>query len=127
MSDNSNCPMYKKHHNIIDGVYMLRLPNNWEEIHNIEHIDALDEDGELQSLFNDCVIYDIEDLEDFELPFNKIKIEETIFIIRRNGEYFLCETQGDDFVKFCVNISNVEFVRIKDRHDKIVKLKENLN
>jgi len=126
MSDNSNCPIYKKHHNVIDGVYMLRLPNDWEEIPFIEHADALDEEGELQSLFNDCVIYDIEELKDFHLPFNDVPIVETIFIIRRKGEYFLCETQGDTFVKFSVNISNVQFVKLKDRYDKISKLKENL-
>lgn len=125
--NNLDCELYKKHHNIIDGVYMLRLPTNWEEIPNIDKIDAEDEEGELLSLFKDVNIYDIEDLEGFELPTDKHNIKETIFVIRRNGEYYLCETQGENYVKFSTNISDVNFVEMFDRGDKLDKLQEKTN
>ena len=116
--------MYKKHHNIIDGVYMLRLPSKWEEVPLIEQIDAEDEEGELFELFKDVTIYDIEDLDGFDFPIDNHNIKETIFVIRRNGKYFLCETQGENFVKFSVDISDVGFVEQYDRSHKVSKLYE---
>jgi len=114
--------MYKKHHNVIDGVYMLRIPESWEEISQMDTIDAEDDEGELLELFKDATIYDIEDLPDFVLPTDKHNIKETIFIIRRNGKYYLCETQGENFIKFASDISNVEFVELYDRSNKVNKL-----
>ena len=118
------CWLYEKHHNIIDGVYTIRLPQTWEEIPYMEEIDALDETKELFALFQDVTIYDIEDLEGFIKPTDKHNIEDTIFIIRRNGVYYLVETQGANFVKFASNISNVDFVSDYDRFIKIKKLNE---
>lgn len=123
---NSNCPIYKKHHNIIDGIYMLRLPNSWEEIPYIDYLDTIDDDGELYSLLNDIIIYDIENIGGFELPSDNHNIIETIFIIRRNGNYYLCETQGESYIKFSTNISNLEYIKIKDRTDKLKKVYEEL-
>lgn len=116
--------MYKKHHNIIDGVYTLRMPKSWEEIPYMDEIDAEDEDDELYNLFTDAKIYDIEELKDFESPVDEHHIKETIFIIRKDGDYFLCETQGEKFVKFATNISNVGFVERYDRTSKLSKLHE---
>lgn len=121
---NSDCEMYKKHHNIIDGVYLIRMPQKWEEIPYMDEIDAEDEEGELYSLFQDANIYDIEDLSGFTLPTDKHNIKETIFIIRRNGEYYLCETQGENYIKFATNISKVDFIGIYDRVGKVYKLHE---
>jgi hypothetical protein len=116
--------MYKKHHNIIDGVYMLRMPEYWEDIPFMDDIDAEDEDGELYELFKDVNIYDIEDISGFTNPTDKHNIEETIFIIRGNGQYYLCETQGENYIKFASNISKVNFVEIFDRVGKVFKLHE---
>ena len=124
--DNSDCPMYKKHHNIIDGVYMLRLPDTWEEIPYMDEFDALDEDGQLRNLLIDSNFYDIEDLTDFINPTDKHNIEETIFVIRRGGEYFLCETQGENYIKFSTNISKVEYIKNLDRTVKLKKIQDRI-
>lgn len=125
--EQDKCKIYKKHHNIIDGVYTVRLPQTWEEIPFMDDIDADDEDKELYRMFLDIKIYDIENIIDFNLPTDEHGIEETIFIIRRNGMYYLCETQGDLFVKFASNISNVDFIQQYDRASKIMKICENIN
>lgn len=116
--------MYKKHHNIINGIYTLRNPINWEEIPYIDNIDAEDEDGELYRLFLDVNFYDIEDLKGFESPSDDHYIKETIFIIRRDGEYYLCETQGENYVKFATKVSNMDYIEMCDRTDKLNKLYE---
>jgi hypothetical protein len=116
------CVLYEKHHNIIDGIYTERKPLTWEDIPYMNEVDAEDESGELFALFQDIKIYDIEDLVGFENPKDPHNIEETIFIIRRNGEYYLVETQGENYVKFAVNVTNVEFVNMFDRMSKLMKL-----
>ena len=124
--DNSDCPMYKKHHNIIDGIYMLRLPDTWDEIPYMDEFDVLDEDGQLRNLLIDANFYDIEDLTDFINPPDKHNIEETIFVIRRGGEYFLCETQGENYIKFSTNISKVEYIKNLDRTVKLKKIQDRI-
>lgn len=124
--DNSDCPMYKKHHNIIDGIYMLRLPDTWDEIPYMDEFDALDEEGQLQNLLIDANFYDIEDLTDFINPPDKHNIGETIFVIRRDGEYFLCETQGENYIKFSTNISKVEYIKNLDRTVKLKKIQDRI-
>ena len=114
--------LYEKHHNIIDGIYLDRKPLTWEEIPHMDAIDAEDESGELFALFQDVKIYDIEDLPGFENPRDEHNIKESIFIIRRQGEYYLCETQEANYIKFATNVSNVEFVNMYDRLNKIMKL-----
>lgn len=121
-TSNSDCPMYKKHHNIIDGTYMLRHPDNWEEIPEIDDADAEDEDNQLYNLLIDAKIYDIEDLDGFNLPTDKHNIKETIFVIRRNGNYYLCETQGENYIKFSTNINRIEFIKNNDRIEKLKKI-----
>jgi hypothetical protein len=122
----NECPLYKKHHNTIDGIYMNRRPRTWDEIPLIDKID-IEDDGELYAMFIDLKIYDIETIQGFENPTNKHNINETIFIIRRNGKYYLCETQGENYIKFSTEITNVDFVKMYDRLDKILKLYENIN
>jgi len=122
-----DCHIYNKHHNTINGIYMLRKPTTWDEIPDIDKIDADDEDGELYALFQDVKIYDIDDIPNFKQPIDKHNIIETIFIIRNKGNYYLCETQGENFVKFSTNISKVDFIKIYDRFCKIKKIKNNIN
>jgi len=122
-----DCPIYSKHKNIINGIYMDRNPSTWKEIPLIDDIDAEDDDGELFALFKDVKIYDIEQLSGFTNPKDIHNIQETIFVIRRNGNYYLCETQGENYVKFSTNITKVDFVQIYDRLNKIKKIRENLN
>ncbi len=117
-----SCMLYEKHHNIIDGVFLVRKPTSWEEIEYMDNIDAEDESGELFALFQDVKIYDIEDIPNFKNPTDEHNISETIFVIRREGEYYLCETQGENYIKFASNITNVEFVNMYDRLNKIIKL-----
>lgn len=100
------CPMYRKHHNIINGISMLSYPKDWEEIPHLDSIDSEDEDGELTSLLNDIHIYNMTDL-GITLPIDSHGIKETIFVVRKDEEYFLCETQGYDFIKFSTNISRL--------------------
>ncbi len=114
--------LYEKHHNIIDGIYLDRKPLDWSEIPFMDQIDADDESGELFALFQDVKIYDIEDLPGFVNPRDPHNIKESIFIIRRNGEYFLCETQEENYIKFATNVSKVEFINMYDRLNKILKL-----
>jgi uncharacterized protein YpuA (DUF1002 family) len=121
------CPIYMKHHNTVDGIFLTRKPTSFEEIPDIDPYDKEDEDNELYALFQDIKIYDIEDLSGFTNPVDKHNIKESIFVIRKNGKYFLCETQGADYVKFSINISDVDFVKIYDRLEKIKKIKENIN
>lgn len=120
------CPIYSKHHNIIDGIYMVIRPLKWDDIQEIDDIDADDEEGELYALFRDIKIYDIDDLSGFTNPVDKHNITETIFIIRRNGEYYLCETQGENYVKFATNISKVDFIQMYNRCEKVIKLIGNI-
>lgn len=116
------CKIYEKHHNIIDGIYTIWKPKTWDEIEHIDDIDAEDETGEFYDMFLDLIIYDIETLPNFKQPTDKHGISETIFIIRKDGEYYLCETQGVDFVKYATNISNVSFIKDYDRISKLNKL-----
>ena len=118
------CVLYEKHHNIIDGVYLDRKPVTWEEIPYMDKIDAEDESGELFALFKDVKIYDIEDLPGFVNPRDPHNIKESIFIVRRKGEYYLCETQEENYVKFATNISNVDFVSLFDRMTKLIKIQK---
>lgn len=120
------CPVYSKHHNIVDGIYMERKPLTWNQIPVIDDIDAEDDDGELYALFKDVNIYDIEELSGFTNPIDRHNIKETVFIIRRQGNYYLCETQGEKYVKFATNITKVDFVQIHDRLGKLKKLQEKL-
>jgi hypothetical protein len=122
--EQTECEMYKKHHNIINGIYTLRMPRNWEEIPFIDELDAEDEDKELYKLFLDSEVYDIEDLSGFTSPMDEHNISETIFIIRRDGEYYLCETQGQNYIKFATKISRVDFIEQYDRSTKVMKLHE---
>lgn len=121
-----DCPIYLKHHNIIDGISMIRKPYIWNEIPYLDPIDEEDEDGELFALFQDIKIYDIEDISGFTHPVDKHNITETIFIIRKENNYYLCETQGEKYVKFSVNVSNVDFIKLYDRGFKINYLKEKI-
>ena len=116
------CMLYEKHHNIIDGIYLDRRPLTWADVPYMDDIDAEDESGELFALFHDIRIYDIEELSGFEDPRDAHNIKETIFIIRRNGQYYLCETQEENYIKFATNVTNVEFVNMYDRLNKIMKL-----
>ena len=123
----NECFLYKKHHNIIDGIYMVRKPLKWEDIQEIDDIDAEDDEGELYALFRDIKIYDIDELTGFTNPIDKHNITETIFIIRKNGQYYLCETQGENCVKFATNITKVDFVQMYDRYEKVIKLMNKIN
>ena len=105
---------------------MIRKPIRWEDIQVIDDIDAEDEDGELYALFKDVKIYEIDELSGFTNPIDKHNITESIFIIRRNGLYYLCETQGDTYVKFATDITKVDFIQIYNRLSKIKKLQEKL-
>lgn len=118
----TDCFLYLKHHNIIDGVYLELKPYSWSSIPFMDKLDAEDEEGELYALFQDAKIYDIDDIDNFNEPSDEHNIKETIFIIRNDGNYYLCETQEENYIKFASNISNVEFVKLYDRMDKIVKL-----
>ena len=120
----TECEMYKKHHNIINGIYTLRMPRNWEEIPFLDEFDAEDEDKELYQLFLDAIVYDIEDLSGFTSPMDEHNINETIFIIRRDGEYYLCETQGENYIKFSTKISKVSFIEQYNRSHKIQRIHE---
>jgi len=100
------------------------MPTIWEDIPEIDDIDAQDDEGELFNLFKDATVYDIEDLTGFELPTDEHNINETIFIIRKNGKYYLCETQEENFIKFSTNISRIPFVEQYDRSHKVSKLYE---
>jgi len=126
-NENKDCQIYKKHHNTIDGIYLFRQPRSWDDIPIIDDIDAEDEDGELYGLVQDVKIYDIEDIEGFVKPTDKHNIKETILIVRRDGKYYLCETQGDNYVKFSTDISKVDFIHIFDRVNKIQKIIEKKN
>lgn len=103
---------------------MVRNPKYWDSIPNIDDIDANDDDGELFNLFRDVNVYDIEEIDNFNHPPDKHNIKETIFIIRNNGEYYLCETQGENYIKFSTNISGVSFIKDYDRLNKVIKLYE---
>ncbi len=119
-----NCVLYEKHHNIIDGVYLIRKPKTWNEIPYMDEIDAEDESGELFALFQDVTIYDIEDIPNFINPTDEHNIKESIFIIRYEGQYYLCETQGENYIKFATNVSNVDFISTYDRLVKLIKLQQ---
>lgn len=125
-TNNDNCPMYKKHHNAIDGVYTHRYPDTWDEIPIIDEFDKLDEEGEIKRMLQDLVFYDIEDLKGFIDPPDNHGIKETIFVIRREGKYYLCETQGDPTIKFSTNITSLDFIRNLDRTTKLKKIQDNI-
>lgn len=116
------CELYEKHHNIIDGIYTILNPRTWDEVEHIDDIDAEDETGEFYNMFLDLKIYDIETLPNFKKPTDKHGIKESIFIIRKDGKYYLCETQGAEYVKYSTNISNVDFIKEYDRKIKLGKL-----
>jgi len=120
-----DCPLYKKFHNTIDGLYLCIKPSTWKETPYMDKYDAEDEDGSLELMLKELIIYDIDALPNFNTPKDKHNIEETIFIIKRNDEYFLCETQGENYIKFATNITNISFVKMYDRYNKIVKIYEN--
>jgi hypothetical protein len=67
-------------------------------------------------------VYNEEDIKDFNDTSDKHNIEETIFIIRRDGLYYLCETQGENYIKFASDISEVDFIVDHNRVDKLVKI-----
>lgn len=105
---------------------MVRLPDTWDEVPELDDVDKEDEEGELLALFNDVTIYDIDDLEGFEQPQDPHNIDETIFVIRKDGRYYLCESQGENRVKFAAEITNVPFVQQYDRLSKLAKVYENI-
>lgn len=115
-------PLYEKHHNIIDGIYTVRHPSKWDEIQKMDKVDAEDEDGELYALFRDIRIIDIENINGLDNPSDEISIDDYVFILRRNGKYYICETQGMHYIKFASEISDVDFIKMYDRMDKIYRL-----
>lgn len=121
--------LYENHHNIIDGIYSVRHPEKWEDIPRMDKVDEDDEDDELYALYKDVKIIDIEDIPGLVNPSDEIDILDYVFILRREGQYYICETQGKKFIKFASNISHVEFIKIHNRTNKIIKLygKDNLN
>jgi len=119
--------IYKKHQNIIDGIYVVRHPHTWEDIPKMDKIDADDEDGELYSLYKDIRIIEISDIPGLINPIDKINIKDYVFILIRDGQYYICETQGLNYIKFASNISDVHFIKLYDRMLKLYKLYEKTN
>lgn len=117
-SKQENCPLYRKHHNIIDGIYTLSHPKTWEEIPIIEDIDAEDDTGELLDMLNDLKVYKSEDFPELIKPSGKHNIEETIFIMVHKGKHYLVETQGEDYIKFATDISNLPWIKELERQPK---------
>lgn len=109
-SKQDNCPLYQKHHNIIDGVYTVLRPETWEEIPLIDDIDAEDDTGELVAMLNDLKVYNSTDFPELTKPTGKHNIEETIFIMVHNDKYYLVETQGEDTIKFATEITNLPWI-----------------
>jgi|LSQX01.2.fsa_nt_gb hypothetical protein len=106
-----HCPLYRKHHNIIDGVYTILRPETWEEIPIIDDIDAEDDTGELLAMLNDLKVYNSADFPELTKPTGKHNIEETIFIMVRKDKYYLVETQGEDTIKFATEITNLPWIK----------------
>lgn len=121
-SEQHNCKLYQKHHNIIDGIYTVLNPKKWEEIPPIDDIDAEDDTSEFYNMFLDLTIYDINDIKGFNNPPDNHGIKDTIFIIRKDGQYYLCETQGVNYVKYSTNITSVSFIKEYDRKCKLDKI-----
>lgn len=117
--------IYFKHQNIIDGIYLERHPETWYDIPMMDRLDADDEEGELYGLFKDVKIINIEDIPGLVNPMDKINIDDYVFILIRKGQYYLCETQGQNYIRFASNISEVDFIKMYDRMNKIKKLYEN--
>ena len=110
-SKQENCPLYRKHHNIIDGIYTMLKPETWEKIPIIEAIDAEDDTGELLAMLNDLKVYNSADFPELTKPTGKHNIEETIFIMVRKDKYYLVETQGEDTIKFATEITNLPWIK----------------
>jgi hypothetical protein len=121
IKNSDDCLIYRKHHNIIDSIWSVLKPSTWEEIPEIEKYDKDDEDGTLLKMLKDLYIYDINEMNDFKLPTDEHNIEETIFIIRNGDNYYLCESQGEDYVKFSIKINSIDYIK---RYDRKVKLEE---
>ena len=118
--------LYTKHHNIIDGIYFLRNAYSWEEIPHMDEIDADDDSGELLELLKDVKLYNIESIPNFILPTDPHNLTDYIFVIIRNGEFYLCETQFENYIKFATNISKVNFIKKIPAfliHERTLKLK----
>ena len=122
-SKQENCPLYKKHHNIIDGVYTMLRPETWEEIPIIEAIDAEDDTGELLAMLNDLKVYNSADFPELTKPTGKHNIEETIFIMVHKNKYYLVETQGEDTIKFATEITNLPWIKELERDFNLEKMK----
>ena len=91
-----DCPIYSKHHNIIDGVYMVRNPLKWEDVQVIDDLDAEDEEGELFSLFKDVKIYDIDEMSmvvDDDCMSGEVKEDVKYLILQPNCKLY---TKWDD-------------------------------
>lgn len=118
--------LYNKHHNIIDGIYLGRKPDLWEEIPFMDNIDADDETGELFELLKDIKVYNIQNIPNFILPTDPHNLTDYIFVIFRNDQYYLCETQFENYVKFATNISKVRLLKKIPSfiaHERTIKLK----
>ena len=121
----NDCPKYTIHHNMIDSIFSYHIPKTWEEIPEIESFDKEDEDGNLLKMIKDLLIYDIKELGDFKLPTDDPHIEETIFIIRVNDDYYLCETQNEDYIKYAIKINTLKYIKNFHRTMKLNEIIKN--
>jgi hypothetical protein len=126
LNSHDDCKIYSKHHNCIDGIWSCLKPKTWDEVPEIEKYDKEDEDGSLLKMLKDLYVYDVNEMTNFKNPTDEHGIEETIFIIKVNDDYFLCESQGDEYVKFAIRINTLNFIKKYDRKVKLEKILKNI-
>lgn len=115
------CKIYEKHHNTIDSIWSIFQPSEWNEIPEIESCDSEDYDGSLLKMLKDLTVYDVKKLPDFISPFDKIFIKEVIFIIKNGNNYYLCESQGHEYIRFAIKINSLQFIK---NYKRLIKLKD---
>ena len=126
LRDGIDCDIYQKHHNTINGIYMIGNPSSWDEVDYIDEIDTEPEDGvnHFENMLNDLNVYDLDKRHEeygFYSPDDIHHIPESIFIIRSGNTFFLCETQKAHYVKFSTNITKTNWVK-----QKLLKSKLNM-
>ena len=113
------CPLYKKHHNIINGIFQTCGADRWDEINIISA-----EDWEIENhngneiddfgyMIRDLPVYTLFEITDKYpnwkqiLPRTINKLHVTIFILVMNDKIYLCETQGYSYLKYMVDVTGI--------------------
>lgn len=113
--------IYDKHFNVINGIYHVFLPDDWNFILSITDEEIFVYNDELIALINDIKIYDAIYI-GMNNPKIDTSIEEHVYIIYYNNHYYLVDRKDSEHAIYSVDITKFEYIKQIDRKNKLINI-----